>query len=122
MRGKAREQVRNQAIVARLDTGATLRAVSVEYGLSPERVRQIARELGYSGRRASPPWPPEADEQLSDLARAGLSASAIGKRLGVTKHAVTGRARRIGLLLLGKAYTASEREAGTHAMEDQPCP
>jgi hypothetical protein len=84
-------------------------------------VRQIARQLGYQGRRASPPWRPEADEQLSELARAGLSASVIAKLLGVTKNAITGRAQRIGLLLLGKAGTTSELEIGTRVMDEQPC-
>jgi DNA-binding CsgD family transcriptional regulator len=92
-----KHQTRDEMIVARLVAGGTMRALATEYGLSPERVRQIARQLGYSGRRANPPWPPEADKRLLELSRAGLPASLIAKRLGVTKNAVTRRLRRLGL-------------------------
>jgi GcrA cell cycle regulator len=95
-------QARNQTIVARLNVGATLKGVSIEYGITPERVRQIARRLGYSGGRASPRWATDADKQLQELVRTGLSASLIADNLGVTKNAVIGRARRLGLALLAE--------------------
>jgi hypothetical protein len=99
LEARAREK-RNLEMLARLSTGASFAAVGAAYGISGERVRQIARQLGYAGRR-NPHWPPEADARLRDLAADGLSASLIAQQVGTTKDAVTSRARRLGLLLSG---------------------
>jgi|SRR5690625_4922937 len=42
-------------------------------------------------------WTPERTEELSQLWNAGHSASAIGKKLGVSKNAVVGKAHRMKL-------------------------
>jgi|SRR5690554_988377 len=42
-------------------------------------------------------WTPERIEELTRLWNAGLSASAIGKQLGVSKNAVVGKAHRLKL-------------------------
>lgn len=42
-------------------------------------------------------WTPERIEELTQLWGAGHSASAIGKRLGVSKNAVVGKAHRLNL-------------------------
>jgi hypothetical protein len=74
--GVARRAKRNRQILALLRAGTTsFQAVGADYGLSGERVRQIARKLGYAGRQRSPLWPPDADKRLRKLVRTGLSAS-----------------------------------------------
>jgi GcrA cell cycle regulator len=42
-------------------------------------------------------WTPELIEQLADLWKAGLSTAEIGRRLGVSKNAVVGKAHRLAL-------------------------
>ncbi|MDF2096861.1 GcrA family cell cycle regulator [Aquibaculum arenosum] len=42
-------------------------------------------------------WTPERIEELTQLWNAGHSASAIGKKLGVSKNAVVGKAHRLNL-------------------------
>ena len=42
-------------------------------------------------------WTPERIEELTQLWKAGHSASVIGKRLGVSKNAVVGKAHRLKL-------------------------
>lgn len=45
----------------------------------------------------SSPWTPEFDAALTDAWDAGLSTLDIGRRLGFTKNAIIGRARRLAL-------------------------
>ncbi|MCK5446371.1 MAG: global cell cycle regulator GcrA-like protein [Rhodospirillaceae bacterium] len=42
-------------------------------------------------------WKPEQISQLTDLWDTGLPTSAIGKKMGITKNSVIGKARRMGL-------------------------
>ena len=42
-------------------------------------------------------WTEEQIDQLKDLWSEGLSTSEIGRKLGVTKNAVVGKAHRLGL-------------------------
>jgi DNA-binding CsgD family transcriptional regulator len=111
-RKPGRHQARDQAMVARLEAGATLRSLGVEHGITPERVRQIVRRLGYSGGRASPRWTSDADKRLVELVRTGLSASLIAENLSVTKNAVIGRATRLGLTLRAEKRRPGPRWGG----------
>ncbi len=43
------------------------------------------------------PWPPERVTRLTDLWTKGASAGLIGKKLGVSKNAVVGKAHRLQL-------------------------
>jgi GcrA cell cycle regulator len=42
-------------------------------------------------------WTPELIQQLRDLWAEGLPTAEIGRRMGMTKHAVIGKANRLGL-------------------------
>lgn len=44
-------------------------------------------------------WTPDRVEQLTKLWETGLSASEIGRRLGITKNSVVGKARRMDLAM-----------------------
>ena len=44
-------------------------------------------------------WTPERVEELTKLWATGLSASEIGRRLGITKNAVVGKVRRLDLAM-----------------------
>jgi hypothetical protein len=50
-------------------------------------------------------WSPKQSETLRDLWESGHSAGVIGQRLGLTRDAVLGRARRMGLQLGEKRTT-----------------
>lgn len=49
-------------------------------------------------------WTPARTEQLTQLANERLTSTQIGRVLGVTRNAVIGRLRRIGVKLLGKPF------------------
>ena len=83
-------------MLAKCKAGVTFAEIGAEYGVTKERVRQVVRRLGLSGPSRRP-WAPDHTEVLRALWQEGLPASAIAARLGFTKHAVTGRARRLGL-------------------------
>jgi DNA-binding CsgD family transcriptional regulator len=89
---------RNQEIAARLAAGASLREVGVTFGISGERVRQIAVAAGgpHKRRHRAPLWPATRTARLRKL-WGRMSAAEIGLKLGVSKHAVIGKARRLGL-------------------------
>tara|TARA_B100001559_G_scaffold300434_1_gene286554 strand:+ start:59 stop:418 length:360 start_codon:yes stop_codon:yes gene_type:complete len=44
-------------------------------------------------------WTPERVEELTKLWATGLSASEIGRKLGITKNAVVGKVRRLDLAM-----------------------
>jgi DNA-binding CsgD family transcriptional regulator len=87
---------RNQTIAARLAAGASLREVGGAFGISRERVRQIAVGGAHKRRRRPPLWPATRTALLRKL-WGRMSAAEIGLKLGVSKHAVIGKARRLGL-------------------------
>ena len=101
------QQKRNLEMLGRLRAGASFAIVGADYGLSSERVRQIARQMGYSVRQSSPRWLPDADHRLRELASAGFSAALIAEQLGTTKDAVAGRAHRLGVVLSGRTRRAA---------------
>ena len=43
------------------------------------------------------PWTPALIAKLARLWRAGMSAAEIGRRIGMSKNAIVGKARRLGL-------------------------
>jgi hypothetical protein len=87
---------RNAAILARLDAGATMQAIAEEFGITRQRVSQIAfRVTGQHTR--GPRWTAERIAELQCLRREGLSASAIGERMGRTRSAVLSAAHRLNL-------------------------
>jgi DNA-binding CsgD family transcriptional regulator len=89
---------RNREIAARLVAGATHQQVAREFGLSKQRIGQL--RLLLTGRPHSerpPKWPVERTRMLAKLWHQGLSCSQIGQRLGVSKDAVLGKARRLDL-------------------------
>jgi GcrA cell cycle regulator len=91
---------RNAAIVDRVSSGMSMKAVAAEFGLTPERIRQIlirATNGERECRPASVPWPEEREQRLRVLWDEGLSITTIGRRLGVSRNAVTGKARRLDL-------------------------
>ena len=89
---------RNQEIAARLAAGASLREIGGAFGISRERVRQIAVAFGgaHKRRHRAPLWPATRTARLRKL-WGRMSAAEIGLKLGVSKHAVIGKARRLGL-------------------------
>jgi ribosomal protein S14 len=87
---------RNQTIAARLAAGASLREVGGAFGISRERVRQIAVGGAHKRRHRAPLWPATRTARLRKL-WGRMSAAEIGLKLGVSKHAVIGKARRLGL-------------------------
>ncbi|MEE2745969.1 MAG: GcrA family cell cycle regulator [Pseudomonadota bacterium] len=54
-------------------------------------------------------WTPERVKELTGLWATGLSASEIGRRLGITKNAVVGKVRRLDLAMR-RAPTPPRRE------------
>lgn len=56
--------------------------------------------------RGAPTWPEDRVETLKRLWRDGLSASVIGRRLGVSRNAVLGKIHRLGLSNRGMVRTA----------------
>lgn len=51
------------------------------------------------------PWTESMDKELRDLSKTGLSRAQIARQMGVSKHSVMNRARRIGV----KFYTSFRR-------------
>ena len=95
---KEHRKQRDAAITERLRSGAPKSAVAAEFGLSRERVLQIAIRVGlHSPRPADASWPADRIAKLRIGWRRGLSTAAIGRRLGVSKGSVLGKARRLGL-------------------------
>jgi hypothetical protein len=71
-------------------------AVAWRLKRSREAVGKRRRELSRALLSPRPPeWPPIMDEQLAALRAGGVSFSAAGARLGVTKNAAVGRWHRL---------------------------
>src|SRR5580704_4356957 len=66
------------------------------YGVSAERIRQIAGGRA-SGHEHETDWTDELIGQLRALWAEGHSTAEIGRRLGVTKNAIVGKAHRLDL-------------------------
>ena len=65
-------------------------------------------------------WTTKQSETLRELWRSGHSAGVIGQRLGLTRDAVLGRARRMGLQLGNKRTTVSLPTRKGHPIRRQP--
>ena len=72
------------------------RKIAAEYGLSHERVCQIVG-LVIPRLPATSPWTQERSQALATLWSEGLSLDKIGAKMGITRNAVCGRARRMKL-------------------------
>jgi hypothetical protein len=91
---------RNAAIVQRLADGVSMRTVAKEFGITRQRVSQIAfRITGKHTRRQRPriAWPPERVAALQSLWGEGLRPAAIGRRWGVPGTTVASKARHLRL-------------------------
>lgn len=97
----SRESARAAFIRRATGGGLTQTEIAGELGISPTTVARIASSHGIAltgNRRAS--WSPERDARLAELAAAGLSAVRIADALGgVSRNAVIGRMRRLGVAL-----------------------
>ena len=85
-------------MVARRLAGETLASIAADYGRTSERIRQLLVAAGLkSARPVRPPWSAARDEELRAPWIEGLPVHLIAARLGTTKYAAAGRARRLGL-------------------------
>ena len=57
-------------------------------------------------------WTPERVKKLTKLWATGLSASEIGRRLGITKNAVVGKVRRLDLAMRRAPTTETQAKCG----------
>ena len=93
---------RRVAIVARAISGVSIQAIADEHGISRQRVSQIViaatgKKRGRPGTRTEIDWTPELVKQLRLEWDAGHSTAEIGRRLGISKNAVVGKASRLDL-------------------------
>ena len=117
--GTTELETRDRAIVERVATGLSLRAVGAEFSVSHTVVRKIAARAGVhsSGhRRGPPPWPAHRLAELRRLRSEGLSMGEIAQRLGVSKTTVHKLINRHGMPMLAiptrkKSCRESEHEA-----------
>lgn len=65
--------------------------------MSAPRRMDPARRAAEHQARIDAVWPPARVEMLTQLFDEGLTFSAIGERMGVTKNTIIGKALRIGL-------------------------
>jgi len=61
-------------------------------------------------------WTPEKVEELTKFWASGLSASEIGRRMGITKNAVVGKVRRLNLAMR-RAPAPPKRPASVVTLE-----
>lgn len=59
--------------------------------------RIAAPDFHRNEARSARLWPPERVAQLSELVADGLTFDEIGRRMGISKNATIGKARRLGL-------------------------
>lgn len=79
--------------------GINQRAIAERFGLTPARVCQLRRGLGFPPRQQDG-WSDAEAAVLGDLWLAGTSAGEIARRLGAprTRGSVLGKANRMGLV------------------------
>lgn len=71
-----------------------------ELGVSDTTIRKWSSQEGWGGRKIVPrsdDWSPEQIAKLRALWDEGLSSSEIGRRMGVSKNAILGKAHRLSL-------------------------
>ena len=113
-------EARDRAIVERVATGLSLRAVGAEFGVSHTVVRKIAARAGVhsSGHRRGPrPWPAHRIAELRQLRSEGLSMGEIAQRLGVSKTTVH---KLINRAWHADAGTPHEEEAAAEKANTKP--
>jgi transposase len=82
-------------VVAMIDAGASAAAIRERFNCSQKTVKLIANK---NNRRAPPRadvWSADMVERLAELREQGLSQAAIGRDLGVSANAVSGRVARL---------------------------
>jgi GcrA cell cycle regulator len=67
-------------------------------------------------------WTPEQITQLTQLWREGLSTAEIGKRLGISKNAVVGKAHRLPAIVRHTTHARPAVPAAAAAPAPQPAP
>lgn len=94
---------RKEELLSLLRAGSTGRAAARTFGVSVGAIRcqvAIMRQDGVnvpSAKRPSRVTQGQHDDALRQLWAEGLSGAEIGRRLGISKNAVTGRVHRLGL-------------------------
>ena len=91
-------QRRNAAIIERAAKGVPIKAVADEFGLTHQRISQILGKTGEKrGSNTEVDWTPDLIKRLRREWKTGRSTAEIGRRLGVSKNAVIGKADRLDL-------------------------
>ena len=67
-------------------------------------------------------WTAERVEELTKLWATGLSASEIGRRLGITKNAVVGKVRRLDLAMRRAPAPPKKKTQHCHARQVESKP
>lgn len=96
---REKKQSKRLAIIDLVNAGKTAIQVCNELDVSDRTVRTHARMAGCQITRppAENKWPDEMKGRLTILWNEGMPTAEIGRRIGVTKSAVIGKAHRIGL-------------------------
>jgi hypothetical protein len=120
---------RDQAIAEARRAGATLAAISVQHGITPERVRQILarapvenetevkrvnHDAGCVARGAAVSAAHRArmrqhEQEVAKLYAAGHLSREIAQRIGISRHWVREIRRRLGLPVLRPAYAMRDQ-------------
>jgi predicted transcriptional regulator len=84
-------------IAARLHNGETRSQIASDLGLSKERICQILALVIPRRSQKQSVWSEATTQKLRKLWDEGHSTAEIGRRLGLTKNQVLGKAHRLGL-------------------------
>ena len=84
-------------IASRIQAGESRAAIAAEFGVSRQRVSQVAITQGAKGQFMCFDWTPAAIEQLHAAWARGDATKKIGDDIGCGKNAVVGKVRRLGL-------------------------
>lgn len=85
------------------DSGLTMEEIAKKLTTSRDTLRKAIKEFGFPARGRWKPnyqagvWSEELCDQLALLWTEGLSASVIGRQIGMNKNKVIGKVRRLGL-------------------------